>query len=69
LSTGLEILLGRNEQLKKLQRFLKTLTVLKQEQVEQIVVVDLRYPNGYAVSWKPGVPEVDWHAIATTPNE
>ncbi len=69
LSTGLEILLGRNEQLKKLQRFLKTLTVLKQEQIEQIVVVDLRYPNGYAVSWKPGVPEVDWHAIATTPNE
>jgi cell division protein FtsQ len=69
LATGLEILLGRNEQLKKLQRFLKTLTVLKQEQVEQIAVVDLRYPNGYAVSWKPGVPEIDWHAIATTPNE
>ena len=69
LSTGLEILLGRNEQLKKLQRFLKTLTVLKQEQVEQIAVVDLRYPNGYAVSWKPGAPEIDWHAIATTPNE
>ena len=69
LSTGLEILLGRNEQLKKLQRFLKTLTVLKQEQVEQMAVVDLRYPNGYAVSWKPGVSEIDWHAIATTPNE
>ncbi|MEI6333149.1 MAG: cell division protein FtsQ/DivIB [Methylococcaceae bacterium] len=69
LSTGLEILLGRNEQLKKLQRFLKTLTVLKQEQVEQIAVVDLRYPNGYVVSWKPGVLEIDWHAIATTPNE
>jgi len=69
LATGLEILLGRNEQLKKLQRFLKTLNVLKQEQVEQIAVVDLRYPNGYAVSWKPGVPEIDWHAIATTPNE
>ena len=65
LVTGLEILLGRNEQLKKLQRFLKTLTVLKQEQVEQIAVVDLRYPNGYAVSWKPGTPEIDWHAIAT----
>jgi cell division protein FtsQ len=68
-ATGLEILLGRNEQLKKLQRFLKTLTVLKQEQVEQIAVVDLRYPNGYAVSWKPGVLEIDWHVIATTPNE
>jgi cell division protein FtsQ len=64
LATGMEILLGRNEQLKKLQRFLKTLTVLKQEQFEQIAIVDLRYPNGYAVSWKPGAAEIDWHAIA-----
>ena len=64
LVTGLEILLGRNEQLKKLQRFLKTLTVLKQEQIEQIAIVDLRYPNGYAVSWKDGVVEFDWKAIA-----
>ena len=64
LATGLEILLGRNEQLKKLQRFLKTLAVLKQEQVEQMAIVDLRYPNGYAVSWKPGTAEIDWNAIA-----
>ena len=68
LATGLEILLGRNEQLKKLQRFLKTLAVLKQEQVEQLAIVDLRYPNGYAVSWKPGAAEIDWNAIAN-PNE
>ncbi len=60
LTTGLEILLGRNEQLKKLQRFLKTLDVLGQEQVEKIAIVDLRYPNGYAVSWKPGTEEIDW---------
>ena len=44
LTTGLEIQLGRNEQLKKLQRFLKTLDVLGQEQVEIIAIVDLRYP-------------------------
>ena len=69
LANGLEILLGRNEQLKKLQRFLKTLTVLGQEQVEQIAIVDLRYPNGYAVSWKPGTAEVDWNAIANPNNE
>lgn len=60
LTTGLEILLGRNEQLKKLQRFLKTLDVLGQEQVEKMAIVDLRYPNGYAVSWKPGTEEIDW---------
>lgn len=60
LTTGLEILLGRNEQLKKLQRFLKTLDVLGQEQVEKIAIADLRYPNGYAVSWKPEAGEIDW---------
>jgi cell division protein FtsQ len=69
LATGLEILLGRNEQLKKLQRFLKTLAVLKQEQVEQMAIVDLRYPNGYAVSWKPGAAEIDWNDIANPNNE
>ena len=69
LANELEILLGRNEQLKKLQRFLKTLTVLDQEQFLQIERVDLRYPNGYAVSWKPGTAEIDWSAIAKPNNE
>jgi cell division protein FtsQ len=69
LTTGLEILLGRNEQLKKLQRFLKTLDVLGQEQVEKIAIVDLRYPNGYAVSWKPGTEETDWKKIANPQRE
>lgn len=64
LTTGLEIQLGREEQLKKLQRFLKTLAVLGQEQVDAMAIVDLRYPNGYAVSWKPGNPEIDWQSIA-----
>jgi cell division protein FtsQ len=68
LANGLEVILGRSEQLKKLQRFLKTLTVLQQEQIDAMEVVDLRYPNGYAVSWKPGTPEFDWKAMATTPN-
>ncbi|MEI7994470.1 MAG: cell division protein FtsQ/DivIB [Methylococcaceae bacterium] len=69
LATGPEILLGRNEQLKKLQRFLKTLAVLKQEHIEQMAIVDLRYPNGYAVSWKPGAAEIDWNDIANPNNE
>jgi cell division protein FtsQ len=65
LANGLKIQLGRTEQLKKLQRFLKTLNVLQQEQIDAMEVVDLRYPNGYAVSWKAGTPEFDWKAIAT----
>lgn len=60
LTTGLVILLGRDEQLKKLQRFLKTLTVLKPEQIDAMAVADLRYPNGYAVSWRPDAAEIDW---------
>jgi cell division protein FtsQ len=69
LTTGLEILLGRNEQLKKLQRFLKTLQVLGQEQVEKMAIVDLRYPNGYAVSWKPETEEIDWKKMANPQHE
>lgn len=64
-ANNLQILLGRTDQLKKLQRFLKTLSVLPQEQIDAMEIVDLRYPNGYAVSWKAGTPEFDWTTIAT----
>ena len=64
LASGLEVELGRSDQLKKLQRFLKTLSVIPQEQIDAMAVVDLRYPNGFAVSWKLGAPEFDWQAIA-----
>jgi len=60
LKTGLEILLGRTGQLEKLQRFLDTFPVLGQEKVAAMQVVDLRYPNGYAVSWKPDSEPIDW---------
>ncbi len=69
LTTGLVILLGRDEQLKKLQRFLKTLAILPPEQIDAMAVVDLRYPNGYAVSWLPDTPEIDWKNIANPENE
>jgi cell division protein FtsQ len=60
LKSGLEILLGRTGQLKKLQRFLDTLPVLGQEKIAAMASVDLRYPNGYAVSWKPDSEPIDW---------
>jgi cell division protein FtsQ len=60
LTTGLEILLGRDNQLKKLQRFMKTVDVLQSEQINAMAVVDLRYPNGYAVSWKPNLQPINW---------
>ncbi len=60
LKTGLQILLGRTGQLKKLQRFLDTFPVLGKEKIAAMQVVDLRYPNGYAVSWKPDIEPIDW---------
>ena len=68
LATGMQILLGQDEQLKRLKRFLKTLTVLSQKSIDGMAVVDLRYPNGYAVSWRPGTTEIDWKAYANPNN-
>ena len=64
LQRGIEIKLGSNEPFKKLQRFLKTLPLIGQEQIEKITVVDLRYPNGYAMTWKPTEEQIDWKLIA-----
>ena len=60
LKTGLEIVLGRTGQLKKLQRFMDTLPVLGQDKIAAMQRVDLRYPNGFAVSWLPDSPPIDW---------
>ena len=68
LTNGLEILLGREEQLKKLQRFLKTLPLLGKQQVAAMAVVDLRYPNGYAVTWKTEAQAIDWETV-TAPKD
>ncbi|MDD2722934.1 MAG: cell division protein FtsQ/DivIB [Methylovulum sp.] len=65
LTSGLDILLGREEQLKKLQRFLKTLPLLGKQQVDAMAVVDLRYPNGYAVTWKTEAPVIDRETVNT----
>ncbi|MCK5189892.1 MAG: cell division protein FtsQ, partial [Methylococcales bacterium] len=50
--------------LSKFQRFLKTVALIGEEQVEKVVVVDLRYSNGYALTWKKGENEIDWKKIA-----
>jgi len=55
---------GRNQPLKKIQRFLKTVSLLSKEQIAEIGIVDLRYSNGYALTWKQGIAEKDWKKIA-----
>ncbi len=60
LKSGMQIVMGRNDPLKKLQRFLKTVPILGQDRIDEMDVVDLRYLNGYAVSWRPEIAELDW---------
>lgn len=63
LQNGIVIKLGRNGQLKNFQRFLKTLDLLGRDKIEVIAQVDLRYPNGYAITWKPDAPAIEWKQV------
>ena len=64
LQRGIELKLGRDEQLKKLQQFLTTLSLIGDAQLEKVAVVDLRYPNGYSLAWKQRDEKIDWKLIA-----
>lgn len=64
LANGLEMQLGRKAPLENMQRFLKTMDIVGEDKVAMMASVDTRYPNGYAVTWKPEVIEIDWKAIA-----
>ncbi len=55
---------GRNQPLEKIQRFLNTISLITEEQMAKIAVVDLRYSNGYALTWKQGDDAIDWKKIA-----
>jgi len=63
LASGLEMQLGRKAPLENMQRFLRTMDLLGEEQLAMIASVDTRYPNGFAVTWKPEVTNIDWKAI------
>lgn len=64
LTNKMELKLGRNDPLNKFQRFLQTLALLGDEIVKKVKVVDLRYPNGYALTWKQGEEIIDWKKLA-----
>jgi cell division protein FtsQ len=52
LSNGLELKLGQKQPFQKFNRFLTTWTILKKKRSKTLAKVDLRYANGYAVTWK-----------------
>lgn len=60
LESGLKIKLGRKTPLSNIQRFLRSVEIIGTERVAQMAVVDLRYPNGFAVTWKPDAEKIDW---------
>ena len=49
IKESVEIILGRIEPLSKFKRFLKTVALIGEEQIEIVVVVDLWYSNGIQV--------------------
>lgn len=51
---GVELLLGRDHVVEKLQRFTALYGRLLKEHHSNIARVDLRYPNGLAVAWRDG---------------
>ena len=52
LDNGMVLKLGQKKPLEKLNRFLVSLPILKKKRNRAIARVDLRYANGYAVTWK-----------------
>lgn len=55
---GIRILLGRDDVVEKMQRFLTIDQLVLSERREQIARVDLRYSNSMAVTWRePVAPE------------
>ncbi|MCK5926264.1 MAG: cell division protein FtsQ/DivIB, partial [Methylococcales bacterium] len=52
LDNGMVLKLGQKKPLEKFNRFLTSLPKLKKKRKSAIAKVDLRYANGYAVTWK-----------------
>lgn len=53
LNNDLELVLGRGAFDEKLRRFVRHYRHTLAPQLESVQRVDLRYPNGFAVQWKP----------------
>ena len=52
LDNGVQVALGRNDRIERLQRFNQVYSKLFSENVNRIKRIDLRYTNGLAVLWK-----------------
>ncbi|WP_455218042.1 cell division protein FtsQ/DivIB [Kaarinaea lacus] len=53
LRNGLKLVLGRPESKERLGRFIAAYPGVLKEKITRMQSIDLRYTNGFAVSWKP----------------
>ncbi|MES2212726.1 MAG: cell division protein FtsQ/DivIB [Pseudomonadota bacterium] len=53
---GFRLILGREEMMKRLQRFVWSYDKVLREQASEIAYVDLRYTSGIAIGWRSGRP-------------
>ena len=53
LGNGAEVVVGRNEARARIGRFVRLMPQLLAQQVQRLVRADLRYTNGFALSWAP----------------
>jgi cell division protein FtsQ len=62
---GIELLLGRGNQVEKMRRFIAIYDKTLKEQITNIARIDLRYANGLAVGWRePVAPTTAQTAVA-----
>lgn len=57
LENGMEIVFGHQDPLAAMERVLSLLPRLGEDRIADIQKLDLRYPNGFSVVWKP--PEME----------
>lgn len=57
-NTGLKVVLGRNDFDERLERFVDLIPVSLGDKWNEVEMIDMRYPNGFAVRWKQADVEV-----------
>ena len=63
IAAGTQVVVGRSEARARLKRFVRLMPQLLAQQEKVLTRADLRYTNGFALSWAPA-PEPDPAAIA-----
>lgn len=58
LDNGLRVVLGRGNSIDRLERFMRIYHKVLASRINDIAVIDLRYTNGMAISWKPKLKSI-----------